>query len=391
MIVGSMDDSLKGSAFSDPGADVLAVGEGIPTLGGVPTRGTSVAAPQVAGLAAYLWMLSPELQARPVQDTIAAIGANASRAVNGIIDAYATVLSLDVPAPPTPATARVRLAILDADEDGDFDLGDLQAFHDAYVSSAGVLVEPTARDDSRYDLNGDGFTGGIREGPMDLDPTGSRQFGKPVLTDVSAVVDGLDLTFSESAITDAAALCYYANTELFTGGELDLRDALVSDLCPRLEFTFDSSLDGWTPGVAGPVGEANWGTASQSNKESGIVKLDGAGAPAEPNSWISRTITLPEDARTLTFEVSAHDALDSDSELRVRLVEGAIANILVSEIVTGVEGSLTFAPRSVDISPWAGRTVTFFLEQNDNGLRGKFPGARGQLYLDNIRILRSGP
>ena len=227
MIVGSIDTSFNPSDFSEPGADVFAVGEDVPTLLGVVTQGTSVAAPQVAGLAAYLWMLSPDLRARPVQDTIAAIEANAS--ADGIIDAYATVLSLDESAEVTPATARMRLAILDVDEDGDFDLVDLQEFHDAYVDS-GLVLNPTSQDYSRFDLNGDGFTGGTRATRMDLDPTGSIQFGQPALSEVGAVVGGIERTFNEISVTDARALCYYANTALFTG-DVDLRDALLADLC----------------------------------------------------------------------------------------------------------------------------------------------------------------
>ena len=135
MIVGSIDSNFLPSGFSRPGADVFAVGEGIPTLIGVPTLGTSFSAPQVAALASYLWILSPELRARPVLDTIGAIKANADS--DGIINAYATILSLDEPVPVTPTSARVRLAILDVDDDGDFDLPNIQAFHAAYVD-AGV-------------------------------------------------------------------------------------------------------------------------------------------------------------------------------------------------------------------------------------------------------------
>lgn len=227
MIVGSIDGSFNPSDFSEPGADVFAVGEGIPTLLGIPTQGTSVAAPQVAGLASYLWMLSPDLRARPVQDTIAAIEANASP--EGIIDAYATVLSLDAAEELTPATAPVRLAILDVDDDGDFDMVDLQELHDAYVDS-GLVLNPSSQDYSRYDLNGDGFTGGTRATRMDLDPTGSTQFGRPALSEVVAVVGGIERTFNEVSVTDARALCYYASTALFTGNP-DLRDALLGDLC----------------------------------------------------------------------------------------------------------------------------------------------------------------
>jgi hypothetical protein len=234
IIVGSSDNVINNpSMFSEAGADVQAVGEQVPTLSfSAPetTGGTSFAAPQVAGLASYLWMLSPELRALPVSTTIAAIKANASSFPAGLIDAYATVLSLDQPVPVTPATARVRLAILDIDGDGDFDLADLQAFHGAYVDS-GLVLEPSVQDFSRFDLNGDGFTGGGRTTRMDLDPTGSTRFGAPVLSEVFAEVGGVEVTFNEREITDAHAMCYYANSALYSGADLAARDALIGELC----------------------------------------------------------------------------------------------------------------------------------------------------------------
>src|SRR5207249_3102189 len=52
---------LVESAFSNIGPDVAAVGESITTLGPV-AQGTSFAAPQAAGLASYLWLLSDDLR-----------------------------------------------------------------------------------------------------------------------------------------------------------------------------------------------------------------------------------------------------------------------------------------------------------------------------------------
>src|SRR5438552_4129109 len=74
LIVGSTTrgrafDDLVASDFSNaasevyPGPDLFAVGEQIFTLGGLD-QGTSFAAPQVAGLASYLWLLSPDLRNR---------------------------------------------------------------------------------------------------------------------------------------------------------------------------------------------------------------------------------------------------------------------------------------------------------------------------------------
>jgi hypothetical protein len=250
LIAGSVDNLLlQRSTFSDPGAPVLAVGEGIPTLLGVPVQGTSFAAPQVAALAAYLWLLSPELRARPAADTVAAIKANASNGVvidgvsiaDGLINAYATVLSLDEPVAVTPATAKIRLAILDVAGaldansnvvgDGRFDLADLQAFRALYLDAAGAPIEPSTRDHSRFDLNGDGFTGGSRPARMDLDPNGSTRFGAPLLSSFSRPVAGVPMTFDELAVTDAQALCFYATSALYTGTDPAARDALLGPLC----------------------------------------------------------------------------------------------------------------------------------------------------------------
>jgi hypothetical protein len=240
LVAGSVDNLLlQRSEFSDPGAPVLAVGEGIPTLAGLPAQGTSFAAPQVAGLAAYLWMLSPELRARPARDTAAAIKANASNALvidgvtiaDGLINAYATVLSLDQTVAVSASTAKVRLAILDVNDDDAFDLTDLQRFRDAYLDAAGNPRAPTVRDHGRFDLNGDGFTGGDRTTRMDLDPRGSTRFGAPQLGNVTATVAGVARTFNELAVSDAKALCFYAGSALYSGTDLDARDALLSELC----------------------------------------------------------------------------------------------------------------------------------------------------------------
>jgi hypothetical protein len=253
LVVGSVDNFLLDrSAFSDFGASVLAVGEGVPTLLGVPVNGTSFSAPQVAGLASYLWLLSPELRNRPARDTIAAIKANASNGLvvdgvaiaDGLINAYSTVLSLDEPVPVTPSTAKIRLAMLDVAGqvdaggnvigDGRFDLTDLQAYRASYLDAVGTPIEPTTRDYSRFDLNGDGFTGGSRTTRMDLDPSGSTRFGAPELNSFNRQFAGVAVTYNELAVTDAKVLCFYATSALYTGTDLAARDELLSELCPAV-------------------------------------------------------------------------------------------------------------------------------------------------------------
>src|SRR5204863_4618767 len=80
--IGSVDedilpDTLKESDFSNTGPDVKAVGKDVniacpgqlPGINCTAVDGTSFSSPQVAGLASYLWLLSPELRLRPPGDT----------------------------------------------------------------------------------------------------------------------------------------------------------------------------------------------------------------------------------------------------------------------------------------------------------------------------------
>ncbi len=237
LIVGSTQPgAIQRSAFSNAGEDVSAVGEGIPTMvNNGTTQGTSFAAPQAAGLASFLWMVSPELRGRPLADTISAITANASEPLNQI-DAYATVLSLDPASDPDPATWKVRRTLLDVSEDGQFTETDIAAFIPRYFEEPDLEVEvqPTSRDYSRYDLNGDGYTGDAnrREG-FDLDRTGSVQFGAPVLDALNLQVGTERRLISEASATDLDILCYYAYSALFQGSETE-RERLLANKCVNI-------------------------------------------------------------------------------------------------------------------------------------------------------------
>jgi hypothetical protein len=215
--------ALHDSKFSNVGADVMAVGEHILTLDGGSTQGTSFSAPQVTGLASYLWLLSDELRNLPdaISATRRAIEENARLGTGmtaPVIDAYATILSLDTAAPPTPATAPVRLAILDVNDDEVFDETDIQTFLAHLLDASGSPVAPLAPDYSRYDLNGDGFTGGARVESFDLDRVGSTRFGAAVyFTDVTQMIEGATVHFNERSLNDLQILCYYAYSPMFTG------------------------------------------------------------------------------------------------------------------------------------------------------------------------------
>ncbi len=223
-------EQLVQSGFSDRNADVLAVGE---ELFGVPRfKGTSLSAPQVTGLASYLWLLSPDLRALPPAITRQAILQNAR---NAVIDAYATALSLDGAV--GPATALVRNAILDVNHDSAFTESDIDEYlrHLYVVDANGVITNQapasTTADFSRYDLNGDGFTtSGSRREQFDLDRVGSTQFGQTKYSTVIQDIEGQPVSFDETGLTDVEILCYYAYSPLYQGNP-DARKTLLRGRC----------------------------------------------------------------------------------------------------------------------------------------------------------------
>ena len=111
------------------------------------SSGTSFAAPQVAGLLSYLWLLSPELRDnRSSSDAVRAIQDNVrtTSVLLPILDAYAAVLSLDAAGALTPATAPIRVALLDADGNGSFTDDDVDQFLRRYFDpDEPSPVEPT--------------------------------------------------------------------------------------------------------------------------------------------------------------------------------------------------------------------------------------------------------
>ena len=194
--------------------------------------GTSMSTPEVAGLAAYLWAVDPTMSVAQLRGVLAATAKPLAAAADAdcvnvapqpLIDAYEAILALDQAVLPTPATAPVRHAILDANADGRFDGNDLALFLGAYVdgyvsaSQHGALTVPAAPDWGRYDLNGDGVTGGAGTLPFDLDRVGSAHFGAAARTMVTESIGGRSVSFDETALTDLQILCYYAYSGVFEG------------------------------------------------------------------------------------------------------------------------------------------------------------------------------
>ena len=191
--------------------------------------GTSMATPQAAGVAAYVWGVNPNLSVSDVMNIIRSTaeerttntltpgftGSECNTVVpQPVVDAYAAVLAA--------GGADVRRVLLDVKGNGVFDHNDIEEFLSVYQDTlkAGKL------DYSRYDLNGDGFTGGARTDRFDL-----TMDGRQAIT--SRLIEEDSVFFNESNLTDLQVLCYYAYSNLYAGNT-EQRRILVGDLCRGL-------------------------------------------------------------------------------------------------------------------------------------------------------------
>ena len=221
--------------------DLSAIGTRVWSLTGASSgagylSGTSMASPQAAGLAAYVWALAPGLSPQEVlslltetaRDDLCSGGGASAKPV---IDAYNAVLAVDhdsaLSGGGTPE-APVRLAILDVVDDkgdpggnGAFDEKDLEEFLQAYSSGEAAI------DYSRYDLNGDGWTDGRcdRTEKFNLDIDYPPSYGS-----VTQDIRGKAVAFDEEKATDTHVLCYYAYSPLYTG-DTSLRDSALGSRC----------------------------------------------------------------------------------------------------------------------------------------------------------------
>lgn len=220
--------------------DLSAIGHNVssfsgPNLGEASLSGTSMSTPQVSGLATYVWALKPSLTPQEVLDILVntsgtvSIDENCRVTPRPIIDAYAAVLAVDdknvlIEGSNNPLDAPARLSILDiADASGKpgqnnaFDRYDLEDFIRELETRSGKNL-----DYSRYDLNGDGFTGEstpVFQTRFNLDIDYPPTYGK-----VFQNINGQTTEFDENAVTDWEMLCYYSYSPLYTGDK-DLRDS----------------------------------------------------------------------------------------------------------------------------------------------------------------------
>ena len=218
---GRTSSSGTGGDVSANGTQVFTYTTDLGTTG--PEDGTSFAAPQVAGLAAYLGSLNTDLK----QNDIFSILRDTAKTGADALDAYDAVLALDTVLAGKPSgdvmNAAIRRAILDLTEDDppNFDLSDLAAW--AGYAQGCRSAPSTVYDYSRLDLNGDGQTFGAGRATFDLDLTSATDYW-PTYEGTSYPLDESGTPYfglrevrqsNVGGLTDTDILCFYAYSDLY--------------------------------------------------------------------------------------------------------------------------------------------------------------------------------
>ena len=337
---GAPPSAVSDAAFSKTGPDVKAVAENVFHCGSLSCSGNSLSAPQVAGLASYLWLLSPDLRHRPASATRQAIVANTWPG-SGLIDAYSTVLSLDAASLPTPSASPIRLALLDVVRDTKFDENDVAEFlhHFSVDEDGNPVTEPIHPDYSRYDLNGDGFTGGTRPSRFDLDRVGSTQYGAGSYgSDVTQEIEGQTVHFNETQLTDLQVLCYYAYSAMYTGdttARTNLLGQCVGTTVKVMPASPSVAVGGTQQFSAQVIGQQDprvtWSVDGTTGGNSASGTITDAGLYTAPASPGSHTVRATSVADRTTF-----------GEATVTVTAGSIAGVFLGTTQQNGNGPLVF-------------------------------------------------
>lgn len=177
--------------------------------------GTSMSTPQVSGAAAFLLAMGPGANVASIVSTLKLGGQSTVAGVGTpVLDAYVSALRLDKQL----ASAPVRQAILNVGTRRQLSEG--FGFKDAEVILSALTRPPAGQagqklDFSRFDLNGDGFTGGDGRVAFDLDLSGEAD--RPVFTPerTNSLSKNSAMVVDERQASDLDVLCFYVNSALF--------------------------------------------------------------------------------------------------------------------------------------------------------------------------------
>ncbi|MES2319452.1 MAG: S8/S53 family peptidase [Pseudomonadota bacterium] len=197
-------------------------------------NGTSMATPQVAGLVASMIAIRPQWPLADIKYRIESVRTREDTCVGSapMIDAYAAVLALDSSLDDAPVrTALLKpgaTAVLPAQQ---FTYAEalrfLQEFFPQYY---GGNARPDTPDYSRFDLNGDGFTGGPRQAPFQLRFSRANVPFTPVELPAYPRGPVLPTPLNEAAVSDFAILCYYVQSAMMSDADRAAFDGQLAQI-----------------------------------------------------------------------------------------------------------------------------------------------------------------
>jgi hypothetical protein len=257
--------------------------------------GTSMAAPQVAGLAGSMLAIRPSLSAQDIVSKVIQARFIEDNSPTPAIDAYAAVLSLDASLADAPARSALLMpSSAQVSAGGTFGTSEAREFLKAYFPAIYGGSSPAGQlEFSHFDLNGDGYTGGASKKPFDLKfALGNEMF---IAEKLAAYPNGRVVSLDESNVTDFEVLCYYIYSPLFSGDIAEVERQLS---------TGDLSCPGRGPGMLGETltFARRWPTPDTPFPAFGpdVVVPKVAAGPSDAFIWSGWLTVNPEEA-TIEF------------------------------------------------------------------------------------------